>query len=138
MGSLLVPSSPKNKHTFDSQKQGPRKHRKEEKQRGTLTHKGKVALEEFSVRIKPGLGKPAVLVFTNYVVHNIGKKTRDHQDLHVITLPAVLKVCWNLLHTHKQSFKEANEAPVKAKCIFHLICTSLYIRVSLNEGLVFS
>lgn len=64
--------------------------------RVTLTHEGKVALEKFSVGIEPGLGEPAVLIFANYVVHDIGKQTGDHQDLHIVTLPAVLQVYWDL------------------------------------------
>lgn len=88
-----------------------------------LTNEGKVALQKFSVGIKPGLCESAVLVFANYIVHNVGKKPCDHQDLHVITLPAVLQVCWDLLKTYTLLDEDTIDGSVKVKCfLFVPLC----------------
>lgn len=48
------------------------------------------------MRVKPGLSQPAVLVLANDVIHDISQEASDHQDLHVVALPAVLQMCWDL------------------------------------------
>lgn len=53
------------------------------------------------MRVEPGLSQAAVLVLADDVVHDVGQQARDHQDLHVVALPAVLKMGWNL-NTSKQ------------------------------------
>lgn len=67
------------------------------------------------------MSQTVVLVLPNDVVHDVSKKTRYHQDLHVITLPAVLKVSRDLwevnrdcltypvsrFHVHKQLGKRS-------------------------------
>lgn len=61
-----------------------------------LTHESEVALQKLSVRVKPGVSEATVLVLADDVVHDVGQQAGHHQDLHVVTLPAVLKVCRNL------------------------------------------
>lgn len=55
------------------------------------------------MRVEPGLSQTAVLVFANDVVHDVGQQTGHHQDLHVITLPAVLQMCRNLQRNSTQT-----------------------------------
>lgn len=43
------------------------------RQTDRLTHKCKVALQKFSVGVKPGLGEPAVLVLAYDVVHDVAQ-----------------------------------------------------------------
>lgn len=69
-----------------------------------LTNEGKVALQQLSVRVKPGLSQPAVLVLANDVIHDVSQEARHHQDLHVVALPAVLQMCWNLTSVEHLSF----------------------------------
>lgn len=66
-----------------------------------LTHKCKVALQKFPVRVEPGVSQAAVLVLADNVVHNVRQQACHHQDLHVITLPAVLQMCRNLQRQSK-------------------------------------
>lgn len=62
------------------------------------THEGEIALEELTVRVEPGMRQAAVLVLSDDVVHDVSQQAGHHQDLHVVALPAVLQVGWDL-HT---------------------------------------
>lgn len=55
------------------------------------------------MRVEPGLSEATVLVLANDVVHDVGQQAGHHQDLHVITLPAVLQMCRNLQRNSKRS-----------------------------------
>lgn len=68
-----------------------------------LTDKGEVALQQLSVRVEPSLSQPAVLVLAYDVIHDVSQETRHHQDLHVVALPAVLQMRWDLAHVSKTS-----------------------------------
>lgn len=68
-----------------------------------LTDEGEVALEQLSVRVKPGLSQSVVLVLANNVIHDVSQESRHHQDLHVVALPAVLQMCWNLTRISRTS-----------------------------------
>lgn len=46
--------------------------------------------------IEPRVSQAVVFVLPNDVIHDVSKETCDHQDLHVVTLPAVLKVSRDL------------------------------------------
>ncbi len=52
---------------------------------------------------EPGLSEATVLVLANDVVHDIGQQARHHQDLHVVTLPAVLQMSRNLQRNIEKS-----------------------------------
>lgn len=89
--------------------------RRSEVTRWGLTDEGKVALKKLPVRAEPGVSQSAVLVLANDVVHDVGKQARHHQDLHVVALPAVLQVGWNLSGDRTeacQSEEEEEEEPV--------------------------
>lgn len=47
------------------------------------------------------MSEPAVLVLANNVVHDVRQQARHHQDLHVVTLPAVLQRSRNLQRQSK-------------------------------------
>lgn len=46
--------------------------------------------------VEPSMSQAVVFVLPNDVVHDVSQETCYHQDLHVITLPAVLKVSRDL------------------------------------------
>lgn len=75
---------------------GVEKWRRGEEEKLPLTDEGEVALQELPVRVEPRLRQAAVLVLADDVVHDVGQQARHHQDLHVVALPAVLQVGWNL------------------------------------------
>lgn len=48
------------------------------------------------MRAEPGLSEATILVLANDVVHDVRQEASHHQDLHVITFPAVLQMSRNL------------------------------------------
>lgn len=61
-----------------------------------LTNKSKVTFQQLPVGVEPSMSQAVVFVFPNDVVHDVSQETCHHQDLHVVTLPAVLKVSRDL------------------------------------------
>lgn len=48
------------------------------------------------MRVEPSLRQAVVLVLADDVVHDVSKQPSHHEDLHVVALPAVLQVGWDL------------------------------------------